>query len=288
MANEVYQPHELETTVPEMADLTAQELLQQDRKGLETLLYVIRGLGIDRDRAMPLIEFVTAICEMFARLYLQDATQSIEIQPNRIYGAKNRNQFSIDTDLIEFMSSFVLRINSSGFSYDGGNFVSFAKYGEDGYEFNITKDGLQLKIDNGSSTFSIDKYGVAFERDGYRAEMTSKGFVIYYGESVVFEVSQGNIVAESIKSKKFVENDFMIPVEVGNDFTLASNWQLGEVKCVYHQTATSSSEVELEVMNAYGENYNVTFKRNTCRILMCVGFAEDRNGVMRAKLQVNG
>lgn len=287
MPNEVYQPQELETTVPEMSELTAKELSQQDRKGLETLLYIIRGLGIDRDRFMTIAEFVNAISGLFANLRLQEGEQYTDITSSTISGGKNRSRFSISTEMIEFMTSFVLQISKDGFSYNGGNRVSFAKYDTDGYEFEITKDGLQLKIDNGSSTFNIDKYGISFERGGFRGEMTSNGFVIYYGESVIFEVSQGNIVAESIKSKKFVQNEFLLP-ENTSDFTLSTNWQLGEVKCVYFQTSSSSEEVEVPVMNAYGENYKVTFKRNTCRILMCVGFAEDSNGVMRAKLQVNG
>lgn len=46
---------ENELTIPELEALNAQEMATDDYNGLNTLLYVIRGLGADRDRKMTFV-----------------------------------------------------------------------------------------------------------------------------------------------------------------------------------------------------------------------------------------
>ena len=183
MANEVYQPQESETTVPEMTELTAQELSQQDPKGLETLLYIIRGLGIDRDRFMTLAEFAAFIGSVFnsLKVYTAEGQKTVMIENGEISGYNNINRLSFVLSWLGF------NINGDGFTF---------KANDDGLEF--YQEGARFKACETYFEYAKGDDKIYFDADGFKVTkgnisvaVNSSGLVVKNGSDEVFKVENG-------------------------------------------------------------------------------------------------
>lgn len=155
---------ENEMTIPEMDELTAEELAAADPTGLATLLYVIRGLGADRDRSMNLAEFAKAIQKLYTLIYVKGA-EGVEtsVKPGEVVGYVGGARFLIKPSLLEVGSSL----------------------------WGITADVNDLNYGNGTFEFNVDSDGVVFKNGNYKAVLNERSLKLYKNVNVVFELKDG-------------------------------------------------------------------------------------------------
>lgn len=169
---------ENEMTVPEMGPLTAQEMTTDDNLGLQTLLYVIRGLGVDRDRYMTFAEFADFIQKIFTHVYVYGGVGvETSVKPGEIVGFVGGASFTIKPSLISAGSSVW------------------------GFSANLNK----LNYGNATIEFNVDSNGVSFESGSYKAVVNARSLKLYKNDNVVFELNDG-----VIDTLKFVKYDGII------------------------------------------------------------------------------
>lgn len=130
---------ENEMTIPEMDELTAEELAAADPTGLATLLYVIRGLGADRDRSMNLAEFVAFIQKLITTIYIEKHTGTdVKIDGEGMRGFTGGSEYNFNGQNISISNSiWEFLVKNGTFKY---GFVYQDK------EYNLTMDHDSLRL----------------------------------------------------------------------------------------------------------------------------------------------
>lgn len=282
---------ENEMTIPEMDELTAEELAAADPTGLATLLYVIRGLGADRDRSMNLAEFAKFIGSIFSALkvYTAEGQKTVNIENGAISGYNNINRFNFVLSWLGFNiygDGFTLKAddtNGLNFSTSDASFTAKSSY----FEYAKGEDSIYFDADG----FKVTKGDVS-------VSVTESGMVVKSGNVEVFKIDDGvmttNVASiangnlNKIKAGDVIYNELYIDANTaGSGWDLAENWSVGQVKRFYGYIEDGSHS--LTVYNELGEAYAVSFStadKNTYQEFLCVGFV-NVNGVSRAALRVH-